>query len=93
MTEEEEKEKEPLRLRIVFQHPRRQHSVMLSKLIRTYIKSEKQMAPLVYSFINMLSMKGIVGANKGFISETGLVLVMIAWLQKSFKMGKAQLIR
>lgn len=38
----------------------------------------------------MLKLKGVVGAENGFLSEEALVIILVTWLQKNFYLTKAQ---
>ena len=41
-------------------------------------------------WLQMLRFKGVIGEEKGFLSEEALILIMITWLQKNFLLKKAQ---
>ena len=38
----------------------------------------------------MLRVKGVVGAEKGYLSEQAYVIILITYLQKTFHLTKAQ---
>ena len=38
----------------------------------------------------MLKMKGIVGAEKGYLSEEAYIIILISYLQKTFHLTRAQ---
>jgi len=68
----------------------RHHPVELAKLVRLYFEQNIEYRRLTMFWIQMLKMKGVVGAEKGFFSEEALILIMLTWLQKNFFLKKAQ---
>ena len=38
----------------------------------------------------MLKLKGIVGADKGYLSEEAYIIILISYLQKTFHLTRAQ---
>ena len=63
---------------------------MLCKLVRNYFEQNIEYRRLTFFWLQMLSLKGVVGAEKGFFSEEALVIMMVTWLQKNFFVTKAQ---
>ena len=80
----------PIDFELVFEHRHRNHPVMLCKLVRTYLDVNVEYRRLIFYWGRIFKMKGVVGAEKGFLSEEALVLIMLSFLQKNFHLSKAQ---
>ena len=86
---EEKEQKRPIDFEVVFDHRLRHHPFELCKLVKNYFEQNLEYRKLTFFWLQMLELKGVVGADKGFFSEEALVIMMITWLEKNFFLTKA----
>jgi len=68
--------------------------MMLGKLVTNYFQAEHvAYRRLTFYWVQMLRQKGVVGAERGFLSEEALAIIMLTFLQKNFLLPKAQLFK
>ena len=75
---------------ILFDHPKSNHPVYFAKLLQTYFDVNTEYRRLAFFWIQMLKMKGVVGAERGYLSEEAYLLILISYLQKMFFLPRAQ---
>ena len=81
----------PIDFEVVFEHRLRHHPVYLCKLVKNYFEQNIEYRKLTFFWLQMLELKGVLGADKGFFSEEALVIMMVTWLEKNFFLTKAQI--
>ena len=84
-------QKKPIDIEINFVHRRENHPFKFAKLFNTYLDVNPEYRRLIFYWIQMLKMKGVVGVKNGFLSEEAYVIIMVSWLQKNFFLTKAQI--
>ena len=58
--------------------------------MNTYFQTNVELRRLAFYWLQMLKMKGIVGAEKGYLSEEAYIIILISYLQKTFHLTRAQ---
>jgi len=85
-----EDQSKPVDFEIIIEHRQRNHPVKLCELVRNYFQQNIEYRRLTLFWLQVLRMKNVLGAERGFFSEEALVIMMITWLQKNFFVTKAQ---
>ena len=80
-----------LDIEIVIDHRYKNHPVRFAELINAYFDTNVEYRRLTFYWLQMLKLKGVVGAKKGYLSEEAYIIIMITWLQKNFHLTKAQI--
>ena len=87
---DESKESKPgLDVEIVIEHRHKNHPVKFAELINVYFNMNAEYRRLTFYWLQMLKMKGVVGADRGYLSEEAYIIIMITWLQKNFHLTRA----
>ena len=76
-----------IEINLVFEN----HQSKFAQLFNTYLDVNPEYRRLIFYWIQMLKMKGVVGVKNGFLSEEAYVIIMVSWLQKNFFLTKAQI--
>ena len=84
-----ETKSKPLDVEVIFENRHRNHPVKFAELMKTYFDINNEYRRLAFFWLEMLKFKGVVGVDKGYLSEEAYLIIFITWLQHSLLITRA----